>query len=155
LKEYCQEKGLPYEEVGKLVIAVDDSERPALERIKQRATENGVPGLRSIGPAEIRELEPHAVGVAGLHSPQTAITDFVAVTKAYADDVVAAGGQVRLNTPVTRIGQVGGAVQVLAGGENLEFDRLVICAGLHSDTVAKWAGDDAAPAIVPFRGEYY
>jgi len=155
LKEYCQEKGLPYEEVGKLVIAVDDTERPALERIRQRATENGVPGLRAVGPQEIRELEPHAVGVAGLHSPKTAITDFVAVCQAYADDVAAAGGSVRLSTPVTRIGQVGGAVQVLAGGENLEFDRLVICAGLQSDTVARWAGDDAGPAIVPFRGEYF
>ena len=155
LKEYCQEKQIPYEEVGKLVIAVDETERPALDRIKQRATENGVPGLREIGAAEIRDLEPHAVGVAGLHSPKTAITDFVAICRAYADDVVAAGGEVRLGTAVTRIGQVGGAVQVLAGGENLEFDRLVICAGLQSDTVAQWAGDDAAPAIVPFRGEYF
>jgi L-2-hydroxyglutarate oxidase LhgO len=155
LREYCQEKKLPYEEVGKLVVAVDESERPALERIRERATENGVPGLRAIGPQEIRDLEPHAAGVAGLHSPKTAITDFVAVCQAYADDVVAAGGEVRLGTPVTRIGQVGGAVQVLAGGENLEFDLLVICAGLQSDTVAQWAGDDAAPAIVPFRGEYF
>lgn len=155
LKEYCQEKQLPYEEVGKLVLAVGESERPALERIQARATENGVPGLRAIGPSEIRDIEPHAIGVAGLHSPKTAITDFVAVCQAYADDVVAAGGSVRLATPVTRIGQVGGAVQVLAGGDNLEFDRLVICAGLQSDTVAQWAGDDAAPAIVPFRGEYF
>jgi len=155
LKEYCQEKGIAYDEVGKLVIAVDESERPALDRIRQRATENGVPGLRSVGPQEIRDLEPHCVGVEGLHSPHTAITDFVAVCQAYADDVVAAGGTVRLSTPVTRIGQVGGKVQVLAGGDNLEFDRLVICAGLQSDTVAQWAGDDAEPAIVPFRGEYY
>jgi L-2-hydroxyglutarate oxidase LhgO len=155
LKEYCQEKQLPYEECGKLVVAVDDSERPALERIRQRATENGVPGLRSLDAAQIRQIEPNAAGVAGLHSPHTAITDFVAVCRAYADDVRAAGGEVRLSTPVHRIGQAGGAVQVLAGGENLEFDRLVICAGLQSDTVAQWAGDDAEPAIVPFRGEYF
>jgi L-2-hydroxyglutarate oxidase LhgO len=155
LQEYCKEKNLPYVECGKLVIAVDDSERPALERIRQRATENGVPDLRSVTAAEIRELEPNSAGVAGLHSPHTAITDFVAVSQAYADDVEATGGQVRLATPVTRIGQVGGAVQVLAGGENLEFDRLVICAGLQSDTVAQWAGDDAEPTIMPFRGEYF
>jgi len=155
LKEYCQAKQLPYEECGKLVIAVDESERPALERIRSRATENRVPGLRSVDAAQIREIEPNATGVAGLHSPQTAITDFVAVCQGFADDVVAAGGQVRLGMPVTRIGQQRGAVQVEAGGEQLEFDRLVICAGLQSDVVARWAGDDAEPAIVPFRGEYF
>lgn len=155
LKEYCEEKKLPYEECGKLVVAVDDGERPALEKIRQRATENGVPGLRTVDAAEIREIEPHSAGVAGLHSPHTAITDYVAVTQAYADDVVAAGGAVRLGMEVTGITQERGAVQVTAGGERLEFDRLVICAGLQSDTVAAWAGDDAEPAIMPFRGEYF
>lgn len=155
LREYCQEKKLPYDECGKLVVSVDDSELPALERIEQRATENGVPGLRRVDAAEIREIEPHAAGVAGLHSPHTAITDFVAVCQALADDVTAAGGEVLLGTQVTRIGQRGGVVRVLADGRPLEFDRLVICAGLQSDQLASAAGDDAEPAIVPFRGEYY
>jgi L-2-hydroxyglutarate oxidase LhgO len=154
LKEYCQEKEIAYDECGKLVVAVDAGERPALERIRQRATENQVPGLRSVTAAEIRELEPHSAGIAGLHSPKTAITDFVTITQAYANDVVAAGGSVRLGTPVTGIAQARGAVQVMTDDEQLEFDQLVICAGLQSDTVARWAGDDAEPAIMPFRGEY-
>ena len=154
LKEYCQEKEIAYDECGKLVVAVDAGERPALERIRQRATENQVPGLRSVTAAEIRELEPHSAGIVGLHSPKTAITDFVTITQAYANDVVAAGGSVRLGTPVTGIAQARGAVQVMTDGEQLEFDQLVICAGLQSDTVARWAGDDAEPAIMPFRGEY-
>ncbi|MBL8929647.1 MAG: L-2-hydroxyglutarate oxidase [Kineosporiaceae bacterium] len=155
LREYCAEKALPYDECGKLVVAVDDSERPALERIRQRATENGVAGLRSLDAAGIRELEPHAAGVEALHSPHTAITDFVAVTEAYADDVVKAGGSVRLSTPVSRIVQRAGVVDVHTPRELFTFDRLVICAGLQSDVVARWAGDDPEPAIVPFRGEYY
>jgi L-2-hydroxyglutarate oxidase LhgO len=155
LKEYCAEKDLPYTECGKLVVAVDDGERPALERIRQRATENGVIGLISVDAAGIRELEPHAAGVEALHSPHTAITDFVAVTQAYADDVVKAGGSVRLSTPVTRIVQRAGVVDLHTPRELFTFDRLVICAGLQSDVVARWAGDDAEPAIVPFRGEYY
>ncbi|MDQ1286677.1 MAG: (S)-2-hydroxyglutarate dehydrogenase [Actinomycetota bacterium] len=154
LKEYCQEKKIVYSECGKLVVAVNAGERAALERIRKRATENCVPGLRSVTATEIREIEPHAAGILGLHSPHTAITDYVAVAQAYADDVVLAGGSVRLSTPVTRINQTGSTVQVLAGGERFEFDHLVICAGLQSDTVAKWAGDDAEPAIMPFRGEY-
>ncbi len=155
LKEYCAEKDLPYTECGKLVVAVDDTERAALDRIRQRATENGVTGLISVDAAGIRELEPHAAGVEALHSPHTAITDFVAVTQAYADDVVKAGGTVRLSTPVTRIVQRAGVVDVHTPRELFTFDRLVICAGLQSDVVARWAGDDAEPAIVPFRGEYY
>jgi L-2-hydroxyglutarate oxidase LhgO len=155
LKEYCAEKELPYQECGKLVVAVDDGERGALEKIRQRASENGVPGLRSVDAGGIRELEPHAAGVEALHSPHTAITDFVAITQAYADDVVKAGGSVRLSTPVTRIVQRSGVVDLHTPGELLTFDRLVICAGLQSDVVARWAGDDAEPAIVPFRGEYY
>ena len=160
LKEYCAEKSIPYEECGKLVVAVDDTERAALDRIRKRATENGVPGLRDVDAAGIREIEPHGTGVEALHSPHTAITDFVAVSKAYAADVEAAGGRVLLSTAVTRINQRAGVVDVHTqspgrAAEVLTFDRLVICAGLQSDVVAQWAGDDAGPAIVPFRGEYF
>ena len=155
LKEYCAEKDLPYQECGKLVVAIDDSERPALERIWQRATDNGVTGLVRLDATGISELEPHAAGVGALHSPHTAITDFVAVTQAYADDVVKAGGSVRLSTPANRIVQRAGVVDVHTPHELLTFDRLVICAGLQSDVMARMAGDESEPAIVPFRGEYY
>jgi (S)-2-hydroxyglutarate dehydrogenase len=155
LKEYCAEKSIPYEECGKLVVAVDDTERAALDRIRRRATENGVPGLRDVDAAGIRELEPHGAGVEALHSPHTAITDFVAVSQAYAADLESAGGRVLLSTPVAGITQRSGTVDVRTPQEVLTFDRLVICAGLQSDVVAQWAGDDAGPAIVPFRGEYF
>jgi (S)-2-hydroxyglutarate dehydrogenase len=155
LKEYCAEKSIPYEECGKLVVAVDDTERAALDRIRKRATENGVPGLRDVDAAGIRELEPHGAGVEALHSPHTAITDFVAVSQAYAADLESAGGRVLLSTPVAGITQRSGTVDVRTPQEVLTFDRLVICAGLQSDVVAQWAGDDAGPAIVPFRGEYF
>lgn len=166
LKEYCQEKRLPYDEVGKLVVALSDDEVPALERIRTRATENGVPELAWVGPDGIKDIEPHSAGVAALHSPRTAITDFVAVCEAYARDVIEAGGSVRLGFEVREIRQVGDGVEVSSrrprgsddagdSGETLRFDRLVICAGLQSDRVARWAGDTDDPAIVPFRGEYF
>lgn len=155
LKDYCAEKGLPYDECGKLVVAIDESERPALERIRERATANGVPDLRWLDGAGLREIEPHGAGVAALHSPRTAITDFVKVAESFADDVRAAGGTIEFGFPVEGIRQVGGQVQVRSGARSRTFDRLVICAGLQSDVVAAWAGDDAAPAIVPFRGEYF
>jgi L-2-hydroxyglutarate oxidase LhgO len=166
LREFCEHHGLPYDECGKVVVAVDDSERPALERIRRRAVENAVPGLREIDAAGLREIEPHAVGVAALHSPRTAITDFVAVSRALAREVEAAGGRVLLGRAVTGVDRSGpgGTVAVTTrrtglsradDGERFTFDRLVVCAGLQSDVVARWAGDDAGPAIVPFRGEYW
>jgi L-2-hydroxyglutarate oxidase len=91
LREYCQNRGIAFQECGKLVVAIDESEVGALGRIEERATKNQVPGLRRVDAAEIREIEPHAVGVAALHSPRTAITDYPAIARAYADDVHAAG----------------------------------------------------------------
>jgi L-2-hydroxyglutarate oxidase LhgO len=155
LKEFCAEHAIAYDECGKLVVAVDDAERAALARLYERAGENGVPGLRSVDAAGIRDLEPHAAGVAGIHSPHTAITDYVAVSAALAADVTAAGGQVRLSTPVLGIERRAGGVTVRTPQGELTADRLVLCAGLQSDVVAGWAGDEPGPRIVPFRGEYY
>ncbi|MFB4312589.1 L-2-hydroxyglutarate oxidase [Actinomadura sp. 21ATH] len=155
LKDYCADRGLPYEECGKVVVARNAAELAPLAEIERRATANGVPGLRRLDGAELREIEPHAAGIAALHSPETAIVDFTAVARAYAEDVAAAGGTVRLGAEVVRIGRRGDAVTVRTGDEELAFDRLVICAGLQSDRVARLAGDAPAPAIVPFRGEYY
>ncbi|GAA2419565.1 L-2-hydroxyglutarate oxidase [Actinomadura vinacea] len=155
LRDYCAERDLPYEECGKVVVARNAAELGPLEEIERRATANGVPGLRRLTGAELREIEPHAAGVAALHSPHTAIVDFTAVTRAYADDVRAAGGTLRLGFEVTRVGRRGDAVVVGSGAEELVFDRLVICGGLQSDRLARLAGDSPAPAIIPFRGEYY
>lgn len=155
LREYCADRGIAFDECGKLVIAVDDSEIAALDRIHNRAERNQVLGLKRVSAEGIRELEPHAVGAAGLHSPHTAITDYLAVARAYADDVLAAGGELLLGQPVELIQSRINGVAVRVGEEELFFDRVVICAGLQSDLVAEKAGDDAEPAIVPFRGEYY
>jgi L-2-hydroxyglutarate oxidase LhgO len=155
MQEYCAEKKLPYDECGKLVVAIDDSEIPALKRIQERALANQVPDTRWMDNVGLREIEPYAAGVAALFSPRTAITDYVAVAEAYADDIRSAGGSIEFNFAVEGIRQRAGKVDVRSGERQLTFDRLVVCAGLQSDQVASWAGDDAGPAIVPFRGEYY
>ncbi|WP_067901713.1 L-2-hydroxyglutarate oxidase [Actinomadura chibensis] len=155
LKEYCEDRNLPYEECGKVVVARDAAELAALDEIERRARANGVPGLRRLTGGELREIEPHAAGVAALHSPATAIVDFPAVARAFARDVADGGGEVRLGFEVVRLGRAGDRVAVASPGAELVFDRLVVCAGLQSDRVARLAGDSAGPAIVPFRGEYY
>jgi L-2-hydroxyglutarate oxidase LhgO len=154
LRDYCAERGVPYDECGKLVVAVDPEEMGRFDALERTARENGVPGLRRVEGGGITEVEPHVVGLAALQSPATAITDFVAVARAYADDVVAAGGQVLLSTSVTGIRRTAGGVEVATAGGPHRFDRLVVCAGLQSDRVSRLADGEDGPRIVPFRGEY-
>jgi L-2-hydroxyglutarate oxidase LhgO len=155
IREFCGEHGLEYREIGKVIVARDEAERARLDELERRAAGNGVPRVRRLGPEELRELEPHVRGVAALHSPTTAIVDYPLIARALAAEITAAGGHVLLGHAVTRIERAGTRVAVHSNGVRHEFDRLVLCAGLQSDTVAQLAGDDAGPAIVPFRGEYY
>ena len=176
LREFCAEQGLAYEERGKLVVARTDAEAAALRDIEARARANGVPGLRWLtadgltelepqvrgvaglrwlSGGELTELEPHVAGVAALHSPHTAIVDYAAIARALAGDITAAGGRLRLAARVSELRSVGSGVQLVAGGERHRFDRLVVCAGLQSDRLARLAGDGRSPAILPFRGEYF
>ncbi|WP_328353527.1 L-2-hydroxyglutarate oxidase [Streptomyces sp. NBC_00445] len=154
LREYCQERGLPYEEIGKLVMAVREDELDRMENLYRRAGNNHVPELRKISKEEIREIEPHAGGLAALHSPRTAITDYKAIAREFAGDVESSGGEVRLGFPVTSITNVPGGIEVASGQDRVRVDRLILCAGLHSDAVARLAQDKQEPRIVPFRGEY-
>ncbi|MDB4873077.1 MAG: hydroxyglutarate oxidase [Gemmatimonadales bacterium] len=154
-RDYCAEKGLPYRELGKLVVAIDESERPRLTTLEERAVANGVPGLRRVDRDELRDIEPHVAGVAGLHSPRTAVVDYTAITEALADDVREAGGTIHLGQEVTSITQRGGKVEVETADLAVAVDKLIVCAGLHSDVVAKMLGGDASPKILPFRGEYW
>ncbi|MGY1619969.1 L-2-hydroxyglutarate oxidase [Geodermatophilus sp. SYSU D00691] len=156
LREFCAEHGLAYDECGKLVIARNADELPALAEIERRATENGVPGLRRLSGAELTEIEPAAVGEAALHSPRTAIVDYRAVARAMADELRQIGHDVRLGFEVTALRrELGGGVVVCSEEEAFAVDRLVVCAGLQTDRVSRLAGDEKGPAIVPFRGEYY
>ncbi|MFD0318581.1 L-2-hydroxyglutarate oxidase [Streptomyces flavalbus] len=154
LKEFCQDRKLPYREIGKLVMAVREDELGRMENLYERARNNHVPDLRRVSREEIREIEPHAGGIAALHSPRTAITDYRAIAREFARDVEASGGTVRLGFPVTSVTSVPGGVEVASGQERLTVDRLILCAGLHSDAVARLAQDEAEPRIMPFRGEY-
>jgi L-2-hydroxyglutarate oxidase LhgO len=154
LRSYCAERGLPYVECGKVVVARDGAEAERLAEVERRARANGVPDLRRLDEPGLRTVEPHARGVAALHSPRTAIVDFAAVARAFAGDLP--GGALRLGFDVVAIRRgARSAVVRSATGAELEFDTVVICAGLHSDRVSRLAGDSPGPAIVPFRGEYY
>ncbi|AWK75345.1 hydroxyglutarate oxidase [Rhodococcus oxybenzonivorans] len=155
LRQYAQEKGVRYEECGKVVIAHDSSEIARMNAIFERAVSNGVPDVRLLDGGAIRDIEPHARGVAAIHSPRTAIIDYVAVAEALAGDVGAAGGRVRLGTEVVGLESRAREAVVTTSRGTESFDLVVTCAGLHSDRVAVLSGESRSPRVVPFSGDYF
>lgn len=156
IQEFCAKHELEYREIGKVIVAHSDAEVERLRDLETRAEANGVPGVTWLDPARLREIEPNVRGLAALHSPTTAIVDYRQIARAMADEITAAGGRVLLGHPVTAITpNPRHGVTVRSGEQQFELDRLVICAGLQSDTVAGLAGDQPSPAIIAFRGEYY
>ena len=156
LELFAETHGIAFEQCGKLVVAVDDGELPRLTALRDRAIENGVPGLEEIDAARIRDIEPHVRGVRGLWSPTTGIIDFRRVALAMADEVVARGGSVVTGFEVGGI--AAGPSQVVVTAESRE-DRaaslVIVCGGLQADRLARLTGEDPDPRIVPFRGDYY
>ena len=155
LYAYCEQKSIPTERCGKVIVASTEDEVPRLEGLLQRGLANGVQGLEMIGPELLHDIEPHCVGVKALWSPNTGIVDYSAVTRAYADDVRASGGEVLPGFGVDAI-QVrpDGVVLQTPAGE-VEAKHVVACAGLHADRVAQLSGAPRDPRIVPFRGDYW
>jgi L-2-hydroxyglutarate oxidase LhgO len=155
LYAYCAEKGIPTERCGKVIVATDEAELPRLQALYERGQANGVEGLELIGPERLRELEPHCVGVRAIFSPNTGIVDFSQVARAYADDVQAAGGEIRLRHAVLRIHRRADEVTLETSAGDVHGRHLLVCAGLYADRLAALTGAPREPRIVPFRGDYW
>jgi len=153
--EYCGNRAIPYERCGKVIVATTEHEVPALHELLRRGNANGVPDLRLISPQELHELEPHAVGIAALHSPATGIVDYAAVARSMAADLTALGVELGFNHQVTGIHPQGSALLLSTRDVEIRASYLVNCAGLQADILAGMAGADTDLRIVPFRGEYY
>jgi (S)-2-hydroxyglutarate dehydrogenase len=154
IQQFCDERMLPYDECGKLVVAIDESELGRLDALERTARENGVPGLARIERSDITDIEPHAAGIVALHSPSTAITDYVAIANAFAADIVVSGGTIMRSTAVTGIARRRGGIEVMTPAGARTVRQLVVCAGLHADRVSSPVDGEPSPRIVPFRGEY-
>lgn len=154
LYAFCDEHGIAYERCGKVIVASEAAELPRLDELEARGRANGVPGLRRIGPDELHELEPHARGVAALHSSETGIVDFREVARKLVELLRAAGASVATGCAVERLERVGHEVIVTHAGGELRAATAMVCAGAWSDQLAVAAGAPADPRIVPFRGAY-
>ena len=155
IERYAEERGIPYQRCGKLVVAIEPAELAALEALRVRAEANAVPGLEVVGRERILEIEPHAAGIRGLWSPSTGIIDFRAVADALAEDVSKAGGTIHLSHEVVAIEERPRELVVRTSGGDLVARHVIACAGLWADRVAALSGSAGTARIIPFRGDYY
>ncbi|HEV3046167.1 MAG TPA: L-2-hydroxyglutarate oxidase [Solirubrobacteraceae bacterium] len=152
--EYCEARGIAAERCGKLIVATDASELERLDELERRASANGVSDMRRVDAAGIEEIEPHARGIAALHSPHTGIVDFKQVAAAYAQDVREAGASIVTGCGVDTVARTPGGLRLGHALGATEAGHAVFCAGGWADRLAVAAGADPDPRIVPFRGAY-
>ncbi|HOB31546.1 MAG TPA: L-2-hydroxyglutarate oxidase [Verrucomicrobiota bacterium] len=152
---FCRDHGIPYEQCGKIVVATSDDELPRLENLWQRGLANGLQGLRRLAPEQIREIEPHAAGIAAIHVPQEGIVDYRGVSEKLGELIQKAEGEIRLGARVLKLRPSAGSWIVETTSGEFHGRYVVTCAGLHSDRMVRAAGGKPSARIVPFRGEYY
>jgi len=155
LASFCEERGIIFNRCGKVIVAAALDEIPRLEELHRRAVTNGVGQTELIGPERLAELEPHVAGVRALHVPGTAVTDFAAIARAYADDVERAGGAVLVGHDVIAVSTRRQGVVLTTSAGEVEAAHVVVCAGVYADRLARLCGGSADPRIVPFRGDFY
>jgi L-2-hydroxyglutarate oxidase len=153
--EFCRAHGIPHSICGKVIVATRPEELQSLEELRRRGEANGVAGVRLIGSAELRELEPSASGLNALVVPSTGVTDYAAVCDKYAELIVERGGSILTSAEVLSLKR--GASEIVAETKRGAFSTtyFINCAGLFSDRISRMAGDEPEVTIAPFRGEYY
>jgi len=154
LMEFCDDHGIRYEACGKVIVATSESELPRLESLYERGIANGL-AVKRLSVPEVKEIEPHISCLAGIHVPSTGIVDFAAVCRKLADLIAAEGGELCLRTKVVGFRANGNNAVLETTKGTLSARRVINCAGLHSDRVARLSGAEPGARIVPFRGEYY
>lgn len=155
MEQFCQEHQIPWERCGKVIVATEGAQVPYLEKLHDRAVENGI-ACERISVKELKALEPHAAGVRAIHVPGTGIVDFGAVCRKLAERVVASGLRIERRWQLADVG--GSSTEFILrprSGESIRSRYLVNCGGLHSDRILRMTGQQPPVRIIPFRGEYY
>ena len=160
LLEFCDRNAVPYEICGKIVVATSPDEVPRLEELHRRGLANGLQGLEVLAPERLKEFEPRATGVKGLHVPETGIIDYKKVAEAYAKNIRASGGDIRTSHRVIAMLARSGEIVLQTSAGDYRTRHVINCGGLQSDLVAAMMHihdqpSEEAHQIIPFRGEYY
>ena len=155
LEKFCKEQGVNYESCGKVIVATSKEEIPTMNKIYDRGKENGV-SCKIIDDKELKDLEPHAAGVAAIHVPEAGIINYKNFCSVLAEKIQLSGGKILLGEKVNFITPSRDKVNVQTeNGLEFEAGKVINCAGLYSDIIADKGGAKSEMKIIPFRGEYY
>lgn len=157
LIDFAAEHGIACDICGKIIVATDEVELTALEKVFQNGLENEIGGIEKIGPEQISEIEPFCQGIAGIYVPCTGIIDFKEVAKKLAELLKSKSQEnsVMTGCEVTAIDKHGGIARITTSRGNFTAEYLINCAGLQCDRIAKMDGVNPVIKIIPFRGDYY
>ncbi|MFY0605309.1 MAG: L-2-hydroxyglutarate oxidase [Cyclobacteriaceae bacterium] len=155
LLKFCDEEEVPYELCGKIVVATNESQLPALNTLHERGIANGLDGIKKLVRDELKEHEPYVNGVQGLFVPQTGIIDYKLVAQKYAEKFMHFGGTIQTGNQVIDIKEKAGLIEVVTPSQTLATRLVINCSGLFSDKVALLTGMPVDYKIIPFRGEYF
>ncbi len=155
LTTYCEQRGIPYKRLGKLIVATKEAEMPRLDELFRRGQTNGVAGLTMVQAEDIPDVEPHARGLRAIYSPNTGIIDYRDVALSLVKDIQDAGGSVTTGMAVSGLNRANGNWALRTTTGTVTARSLITCAGLYSDVLARMTGASPDPQIVPFRGDYW
>ena len=154
MQDFCEKQEIPFHLCGKVIVAISESEVPALEKIYERGQANRV-NCEIIDEGRLKELEPHTAGIKAIHVPEAGIVDYRQVCERLAMIVKSRGSEILTEARVDFIHQTDGRCLVKSTGGEVESSLVINCCGLHSDRVARMSGQKVREKIVPFRGEYF
>ena len=154
MEKFCAENNIDYDICGKVIVALNDEQLPAMNKIYERGQANGV-SCEIVDQARLNELEPHSAGIAAIHVPEAGIVNYKQVCNRLGEIITERGNQIVLNAQVTAVRKDGEKSIVVTSAGEFATKLIVNCAGLHCDRVTKMGGTKPDSKIVPFRGEYF
>ncbi|QDV52315.1 L-2-hydroxyglutarate oxidase [Gimesia fumaroli] len=154
MEAFCDAEEIPWDQCGKVIAAINESEFPALDTIFSRGQQNGVT-CEMIDEARLKELEPHVAGIRGIHVPETGIVDYKQVSARLAERIQEKDNRLLTGTEVIGIQHHSDHITIQTKQGDYSAKQVINCSGLFSDRVARMGGSHPACKIVPFRGEYY
>lgn len=157
LVKFAQVHNVDHDVCGKIVVAVEESEIPFMNKMFDNGLANGVEGIEKIGPDRIREIEPSCEGIAGIWVPCTGIIDFRGATQKMCDLALGLNPKsaVHLGEEVNSYEHGSEHSDVHTSKGNYKARKMIFCGGLQSDRLAKRDHVEFPEKIVGFRGDYY
>lgn len=150
---FCRERAIAHHICGKVIVATSEEELPRLDALETRARANEV-AIERVGPERLAEIEPAVRGIAALHVSESGVVDFSAVAREIAGELRLRGVETWFGEPFVGAREESVGLRVFTTTRTALTKRIVTCAGLHADRVARAALATPKVSIVPFRGDY-